>query len=252
MLEVLNYYRDKLAQQVRSFPSWPTATQARSLIDRRVRLEKQIAQFDTESPVADKSIPLLKRLGAGAAETLQDDAPMSDDGQDELQSDDEDDYIDLDWEAAKKTIVPLPSCFDASAMRDRGLEHLLLLEKELREAQMNDALHLLRHSLGDKAWLLRRKLRGVKGYKEKLAIRTSVTDKMQDVERHAATYNRGREALMRMGFAGEWMPISKSDLQLSSDVSEANRIGQNREKLPWFWCLEQGIGAGHVKIESSW
>ena len=205
-----------------------------------------------ESPVDDESIPLLKQLGAGAIETLQDDATMSDDDQEEPVSDDEDDYIDLDWEAAEKTIVPLPSCFDASTMRKWGLEHLLLLEKELREAQMNDVLHLLRHSLEDKAWLLWRKLQGIKGYKEKSAIRTSVTDKMQDVERHAATYNRGREALVRMGFAGEWLPISKADLRLSADVSEANRIGQNREKLPWFWRLEQGIGAGHVEIESSW
>lgn len=157
----------------------------------------------------------------------------------------------LSWEAVEGVKVWLPSQFDPQALKDAGLAELLLEEKQLREGQMNDALHALRHSLGDKAWLLRKKLRAVKGTKAKGLIRKNVAEKVQDVERHVADYSRGRDALLRMGFGEEWKPITKHDLRLSGDISEANRVGQNTDQLPWFWRIEDGEGSGRVEIDSS-
>ncbi|KAJ7231588.1 hypothetical protein B0H12DRAFT_1029416 [Mycena haematopus] len=38
----------------------------------------------------------------------------------------------------------------------------------------------------------------------------------------------------------EWQPITKQDLAMSGDLTEANRTGQRSYSLPWFWCLEDG------------
>ena len=112
-----------------------------------------------------------------------------------------------------------------------GLGQLLHQEKELREGQMHDALCCLHQSLGDKAWLLRSKLQNVK---KQIAIRRSIADKGHDINKHVSAYNKGRDPLQRMGFENDWRPITKNELRLSSDVAEANWVGQNCDKLPWF------------------
>ena len=48
-----------------------------------------------------------------------------------------------------------------------------------------------------------------------------------------------------------WKVISKEDIRLSSEVAEANRVGMNQEKLPWFWCIEEGEEGSAVEVESS-
>lgn len=86
-------------------------------------------------------------------------------------------------------------------------------------------------------------MRGVKGTKARAKIRGNMMEKLQDVQHHVSTYRHGRLALLRMGCGGKWKPITPEDLHLSADISEANRTGQNRHKLPWFWQIE-GDGAG--------
>ena len=114
----------------------------------------------------------------------------------------------MNWEGAEKLDILLPSCYLPDALKANGFNHLIKQEQELREGQMNDVLHSLRQSLGDKAWLLWKKLRNVK-------------------------------------------VISKEDIRLSSEVAEANRVGMNWEKLPWFWHIEEGEEGTAVEVESS-
>ena len=147
--------------------------------------------------------------------------------------------------------ILLPSSFNPAELCANGLGQLLHQEKELREGQMHDALHCLCQSLGDKAWLLRSKLWNVKGTKKRIAIRRSVADKGHEVDKHVSAYNKGRDALQRMGFENDWRPITKNELRLSSDVAEANQVGQNCDKLPWFWRIEEGEGTGNSEIELS-
>ncbi len=45
--------------------------------------------------------------------------------------------------------------------------------------------------------------------------------------------------------------ISKEDIRLSSEVAEANRVGMNWEKLPWFWHIEESEEGTAVEVESS-
>ena len=75
-------------------------------------------------------------------------------------------------------------------------------------------------------------------------------EKIHCMQRHVHTYNCGRSALIRLGYGKDWQPITKDDLCLSADISEANRTGQNRHKLPWFWSID-GDRAGRQDIEDS-
>jgi hypothetical protein len=53
-----------------------------------------------------------------------------------------------------------------------------------------------------------------------------------------AKYNHAREARERLGYANpDYHSIIKSDLQMSADITEANRIGQRSYKLPWSWRI---------------
>ena len=146
-------------------------------------------------------------------------------------------HDDFAWEAAETMPLQLPSRLDVTVLKAHGLEDLLLQEKELREGHMNDALRALRNSLGDKAFLLRNRLRKTKGVKNREAAYRSIASKMRDVQRHVSTYKRGRSALEKMGYGDGWPPISKEDLRLSGDITDANRFGQNQEELPWFWRI---------------
>ena len=63
-----------------------------------------------------------------------------------------------------------------------------------------------------------------------------------------ASYNHAREARERLGYSDpNYHQITKSDLQMPADITEANRIGQKSYKLPWFWR----IGDEVVEDESS-
>jgi hypothetical protein len=236
---------------IRILPSKPTARQTKDLIDRRARFRKQFAKFEADSPI---DFSLLTEIENDSSEDEQEEDYHQSSSEDEdFETDEEvvDDEIQLDLEAAEKMKILLPSRFDPQGLKNAGFEELLLTEKELREGQMNDSIRLVRHSLGDKAWLLRKRLRNAKGTKAKGQVRKSVAAKTRDVQKHISAYNRGRKALLRMGFGEEWKPITREDLRLSADISEANRVGQNTEKLPWFWRIEEGPAAGSVDIDSS-
>jgi hypothetical protein len=199
--------------------------------------------------VESNLVEVLKDDASGADVLLLGDVDELDE-EDETEEEDEEPIVQVQVTNPEKVPVLLPSKFDPEMMKQNGYEALLLQEKELREGQMTDALHSLRQSLGDKAWLLRNKLRNVKGTKARGSIRTGVMAKTRDVQKHVSAYNFGRQALLRMGLDGGWKPITKEDLRLSADIAEANRVGQNRDKLPWFWRIEDGPASGNEEINT--
>ncbi len=145
------------------------------MIDHRVRLAKQITKFNSDSPIPDDLFDTLlspvDQEDGGAMEDDDFDDEKELDEEEERDEEDEEDgeeTIQLSWEGAKKLNILLPSCYVPNALKGNGFNHLIKQEQELRQGQMNDALHSLRQSLGDKAWLLQKKLRNVKSYKAKV------------------------------------------------------------------------------------
>ena len=56
------------------------------------------------------------------------------------------------------------------------------------------------------------------------------------------TYRTAREAIGELGGAADlerFQKISKSDLKMSGDIVEENRVGQRSSVLPWFWRLDR-------------
>lgn len=50
-----------------------------------------------------------------------------------------------------------------------------------------------------------------------------------------------------MGLGEKWKPITKNDLKMSGDMTEANRTGQRAHTLAWFWRLEDGAAVGEME-----
>ena len=90
----------------------------------------------------------------------------------------------------------------------------------------------------------RRELRPAKGQKKTTRAWDSV-HRVDDQIRKAVVINRtAREAIGELGGAADlerFQKISKSDLKMSGDIVEENRIGQRSSVLPWFWRLDRKV-----------
>ena len=57
-----------------------------------------------------------------------------------------------------------------------------------------------------------------------------------------AIYRRARQAIGELGGAASlkrFQEINKSDLKMSGDIIEEDRVGQRSSVLPWFWRLDE-------------
>ncbi|KAJ7226572.1 hypothetical protein C8J57DRAFT_1252507 [Mycena rebaudengoi] len=216
--------QNKLASLVPSLGNRPTAAEKRDLLNKRDRLEKCVSKFEKsmtfplsvkDSPGNDSDVEEESTSNEEEIISTDDGESTSDDqgsGDKEWQENDEE---DTDMEPAAKVPaeniqLSLPSRLkkrrDGSS---RIYEDLCCQEATLRVNQINKALHGLQMALGDKAWMLR---------------------------------NTVRSALQHMGQAGDWPPITRADLKMRGDLTEANRMGQQSDTLAWFWRLED-LGA---------
>ena len=120
-----------MAAFVRTFPKSPTPTQAKRLIDRRVRLMRQIVKFQEDSPIDGKNIPLYD----GVKGEEEDEDHYLTGSSDESESDDSDTEVcessSPDWEEAELLDILLPFQYDAASLKKKGLGHLITKEVEL-------------------------------------------------------------------------------------------------------------------------
>jgi hypothetical protein len=62
------------------------------------------------------------------------------------------------------------------------------------------------------------------------------------VQQAARDYKRAREALIRLNAADpKFKDITESDMKMSGDIIEENRIGQRSDELAWFWRLNTSV-----------
>ena len=139
--------------------------------------------------------------------------------------------------------LPLPSFFGWEVCCDLGLERLARQEIELRVGEANEALHLLRVSLGKKSLLLRVNVRHARGNLQSTRAWKQVQDLSGKISLQVNLYMRTYKSLKRLNAGPEIMrrfkPITADDLKMSKDVTEENRIGQRNDKLAWFWRFDQ-------------
>ena len=62
------------------------------------------------------------------------------------------------------------------------------------------------------------------------------------IKKTVVTYRTARQAIGELGGAADlkrFQEIKKSDLKMSGDVVEENRVGQRSSVLLWFWRLDR-------------
>ena len=183
------------------------------------------------------------------------------DGLDQIEvDDDEDAWLTAEVEDVEEEDEPevtpekiglnLPSNFTFQERKEYGILHFGEMEYQLREGQANDALEKLRESLAEKSLRFRTEVRLAKGQKKVTRAWDSIL-KVDNQIRHAvAVYRAARNAIGELGEAADlerFKKIKKSDLKMSGDVVEENRVGQKSSMLPWFWRLDRGMNESSGK-----
>ena len=136
----------------------------------------------------------------------------------------------------------LPSTFTVDQRKSLGLQELGNMELQLREGQANDQLEKLRECLAEKSLRFRTEVRPANSQK-KVTRAWGMVHKMDNQIKEAVVmYRTARDAIVELGGAAQskrYQGIDRSDLKMSSDIVEENRVGQRNSILPWFWRLDR-------------
>jgi len=144
----------------------------------------------------------------------------------------------------ENVILYLPSNFKLHQRKDLGWEGLGDMELQLREGQANDSLEKLRECLAEKSLRFRKQLRSAKGQKKTTRAWDSIHRMEDQIKQVVVTYRTARDAIEELGEATDlerFQEIKKSDLRMSGDIVEENRVGQRSSILPWFWRLDRKV-----------
>ena len=140
--------------------------------------------------------------------------------------------------------LPLPSYLAHHLHQDPVVAALARDELLIRESQASDALQQLRLSLGMKAAIFRKVVSNAKSQKKKTRAWKAVHVATAAVQRHARSYGLARHALVQLHadslIMTRFPPLDKSDLSVSRDVLEENRVGQRSEHVSWIWRVDLG------------
>ncbi|KAF4584651.1 hypothetical protein EYR38_001880 [Pleurotus pulmonarius] len=231
----------KLRVFIKSVGNFPTIPQKNTIADKRRIMKRNIEQHRRQG---EKLMGLDSRDNDSGHEMEDSD---SDKGEED--GEDEDDYMPgvgsptADCESIGQTPEQMSICFPSSfTVEERvqmGWTKLAEQEVQLREAQINDALHDLRISLGEKSLRFRKVLRGDRSQKHVTRAWSGINAYDARANLQVDIYEGAVEALKRLGAGNEWKPINRDrDLQMKGDVEHPNRIGQSSHSLAWFWRLQ--------------
>jgi hypothetical protein len=167
---------------------------------------------------------------------------------DDLYFEEEDD--DAISDLPETVILPLPSNI-ISVKVGPSLESLILIERELRKGQANDALEGLRIGLANKSLLLLTDVNKSTSTKESTRAWAGVRNAQGQILLHAHGYQRAWRALKSIGTPEDlviYRKLEEKDLVVVKDITSAKRFGQGSDALAWFWR----IGPGGDALTGEW
>lgn len=151
---------------------------------------------------------------------------------------------------AEQRPVPLPSSFGILALRQHSLMGLVLLERQLRVGQMNDALQRLRTGIGYKSLLFRWKICNASSFRSRLRSHNEAHLAQRAVLKEVRIYMAARRSLLSLFDAGDptdwpgleeikakYKVIVPADIRASTTVLEAFTPGLRNEHAAWFWTI---------------
>ena len=241
----LRSLRSRLLLEISKLTQNPTDKQLLTVARMRARLGKQIKDV---LKAASFFLPTLEETDLKAFEDESIDTPVEETVEPEEPVDgslDEDfDYEDEDESESpcllpEAVILPLPSNIISVKLK-QSLESLILVEKELRKGQANDALEGLRIGLANKSLLLMTDVNRSTSTKQSTRAWASVRNAQSQILYHASGYQRAWQALKRIGTDGDleiYQKLNQTDLVVVKDISMAKRFGQGSDSLAWFWRI---------------
>jgi len=241
----LRSLRSRLLLEISKLTQNPTDKQLLTVARMRARLGKQVKDF---LKAASFFLPTLEETDLKAFEDESIDTPVEETVEPEEPVDgslDEDfDYEDEDESESpcllpEAVILPLPSNIISVKLK-QSLESLILVEKELRKGQANDALEGLRIGLANKSLLLLTDVNRSTSTKQSTRAWASVRNAQSQILYHASGYQRAWQALKRIGTDGDleiYQKLNQKDLVVVKDISMAKRFGQGSDSLAWFWRI---------------
>jgi hypothetical protein len=224
-----------------------TASESFTITQQRQNLQAKVDQFQRQGLTLMKKSPSMMPVGSTHETGYANDLNQLDfagEG-DWLAADVEETVEEEEPEVtAEKMVLYLPSNFTLQERKEYGLQGLGNMEYELREGQANDSLERLRECLAEKSLRFRKEVRLAKGQKKTTRAWDSVHRVDNQINQAVVTYKTARRALGELGGAADlkrFQEINKSDLKMSGDVVEENRVGQRSSVLPWFWRLDRKV-----------
>jgi hypothetical protein len=240
-------YRIKTQLLVKGSDKGQTASESFAIAHQRQNLQAKIDQFQGQGLALMKTGNSKISVGSIHETGYADDLDF-----DEV--DGEGDWLAVDIEeiveeeesevTPEKVMLYLPSNFTLQQRKGYGLQELGKMEYELREGQANDSLERLRECLAEKSLRFRTEVRPAKSQKKMTRAWDSVHRVDDQIKQAVVTYRTARRAIGELGEAADlekFKKISKSDLKMSGDIVEENRVGQKSSVLPWFWRLDRKV-----------
>jgi hypothetical protein len=233
----LNLERLEICQFFSRLSKNPTASDLKDLNKRRDDLVKAVSKFNAEA---------RKYLGLEAFnEIFRLEQEVDDD------YDDEDDPIDppdvhVHGDRPELHSLALPSAIPERSIHRTLLKGLRDKELELRLGFTNDTLAGIRQILGQQGFRFRRVLRAAHGKKHRTRAWSSIKSIQRNLILQARLYTRSRRALQQLDIDAEIMAahyhvLKKSDLQVTSTITDPNHAGSTQLTLSWIWRVQQGV-----------
>ena len=247
MIMLNEHHRTKIQLLVKEQCRDQTALESFTITDRRQNLQARVDRFQSQMLASLKTSPSIVPAG-GIHKTVH----ANDLNQ--LEVDGEGDWLAVDIEETveeeepeatpERVVLYLPSNCTLQQRKEYGLQELGNTEYELRVGQANDSLERLRECLAEKSLRFRKGVRLAKGQKKTTRAWDSVHRVDDQIREAVVTYRTARQAIGELGEAVDlekFQEIKKSDLKMSGDIVEENRVGQRSSVLPWFWRLDRKV-----------
>lgn len=215
-----------------------------SIEDRRRKLEGRLKDFNQKAEEfivgnAEESPEILPQFTGWVEGDKEDHENESVNSQDDKEN----------LEQPETTPIWMPSSLKPEDIKGLRLGTMASQELELRKGQANDCLQSLRLALGHKAVLYRTQVRSSLHTSEKTRAWDDIKASVAKVNKHVRAYRRARAALKHLGAddatLSEYRELQTTDLKLSADITEENRVGQRSDTLPWIWRMKGQNGNQH-------
>jgi hypothetical protein len=233
--------RDKLRLDLKRKSQHWTTFEKTSIEDRRRKLEGRVKDFNEKAKEfigndSDEDVEIQPQYTGWEEGDKEDDENENESSESDWR-DEEDNQ-----EEPETSPIWMPSSFKQEDVKRFGLATMASQELELRKGQANDCLQSLRLALGHKAVIYRTKVRKSNFTNQKTRAWDDIKASEAKVNKHVRAYRRARAALKHLGAdnatLSDYQMLQKTDLRLSADITEENRMGQRSDTLPWFWRMK--------------